>query len=144
MVVDDPFLAAFKGAFTGILRWWQLDELWQNVREDADGGWYIYAVGERPPETPSSGSQLTRFVDEIDQRLRVDHAEDYCGIVYTDNRSQPTFIKIYNPKNLGIVCGSSDNPPLPGWMLSKLKPVDLPAALSPPQNRTHWWRRILD
>lgn len=142
-MAKDPFVAAFKGGFTGILRWWQLDELWQNVREDADGGWYIYAVGERPPDTPSSAQQLTLFVDEIDQRLRADHDEDYCGIVYTDDRNRPTFIKIYDPKNLGIVCGSSDSPPLPGWLLSKLRPVDLLVALSSEQNRKQWWHRLL-
>ncbi len=143
MVVKDPFVAAFKGGFTGILRWWQLDELWQKVREDADGGWYIYAVGERPPDSPSSAQQLTLFVDEIDQRLRADHDEDYCGIVYTDDRNRPTFIKIYDPKNLGIVCGSSDSPPLPGWLLSKLRPVDLLVALSSEQNRKQWLHRLL-
>ena len=142
-MVKDPFVAAFKGGFAGILRWWQLDELWQNVREDADGGWYIYAVGERPPDSPSSAQQLTQFVDEIDQRLRADHDEDYCGIVYTDDRNRPTFIKIYDPKNLGIVCGSSDSPPLPGWLLSKLRPVDLLVALSSEQNRKQWWHRLL-
>ena len=144
MTVEDPFLAAFKGGFSGILRWPQLDELWRRIREDADGGWYIYAVGGRPPDSPSSGQQLTRFLDEIDKLLRTDHEEDYCGIVYADNRDRPTFIKIYDPNNLGVVCGSSESPPLPGWMLSKLKPVDLRAALTSAQNRKRWWQKILD
>ncbi len=144
MEIDDRFLGAFKGGFTGILRWWQLDELWQSVREDSEGGWYVYVVGERPPDEPASNQQLLHFLDEVNQRLRANHDEEYCGIVYTNNRNRPTFIKIYDPKNLGIVCGPSDNPPLPGWILSKLKPIDLPVALTPTQKQKHWWRRILD
>ncbi len=138
----DPYLQAFQGGFSGVLRWHQLDALWEALRRDTRSGWYVYAVGEAPPELPSSPQQLGRFIDEIDALLRKDHEEDYCGIVYADNRQHPSFIKIYDPNNLGVVCGASDAPPLPGWTLSKLKPLDLPGALPPPGNRRRWWRRL--
>jgi hypothetical protein len=51
-------------------------------------------------------------------------------------------VKIYDPHNLGVSCGYSDNPPLPGWVLSKLAPVDLPATQIMPKNRKHWWRAL--
>jgi hypothetical protein len=51
-------------------------------------------------------------------------------------------IKIYDPNNLGVSCGYSDNPPLPGWVLSRIAPVDLQAVDITPNNRKRWWRRI--
>ncbi len=138
----DAFLRAFRGSFTSMLRWHQLDALWDALRADADGGWYVYAVGEPPPAAPAGADQVQRFIGEMDVLLRREHAEDFCGIVYADHRDQPSFIKIYDPNNLGVVCGFSEHPPLPGWVLSKLKPVDLPAAQPPPRNRRRWWQRL--
>jgi hypothetical protein len=138
----DAFLQAFRGSFTSTLRWPQLDELWARLRADADSGWYVYALGEPPPSAPVDAEQLQRFIDEMDTLLRREHDEDYCGIVYADDRAAPTFVKIYDPNNLGVVCGFSDNPPLPGWTMSKLRPVDLPAAQPVPRNRRRWWQRL--
>jgi len=137
----DPYLSAFRGSFTSALRWPQLDALWERVLANPEG-WYVYAIGEAPPETPADAEQLQRFVAEIDVLLRREHDEDYCGIVYADEPSDPAMIKIYDPNNLGVVCGFSTNPPLPGWVLSRLPPVDLPAAQAPAAGRRRWWQRL--
>ncbi|NEV62971.1 hypothetical protein [Thiorhodococcus minor] len=137
----DPFLQAFRGSFTSALRWPQLDALWEGVRARADAGWYLYAVGELPPSAPAERDQVLAFVAEIDALLRAEHDEDYCGIVYADDPCAPRLIKIYDPNNLGVSCGFSDNPPLPGWVMSLLPPCDLPAT-RPPRGRQRWWRRI--
>jgi len=139
----DEYLRAFRGSFTSALRWHHLDALWRVLEEAPSDDWYVYAVGEAPPERPLSHPDLMRFVAEVDRLLRQDHEEDYCGIVYADDLARPSFIKIYDPHNLGVVCGYSDNPPLPGWVISKLKPCDLPAAQRPANNRRHWWQRFL-
>ena len=86
--------------------------------------------------------QLDTFLNEVTDLLKEEHQEDYCGIVYADNKKDPSFIKIYDPNNLGVVCGFSNNPPLPGWVLSEIKPTDLNAALPQPGNRKRWWQRI--
>lgn len=125
------------------MRWEQLGQLWQVLRDDAEGGWYVYAVGEQPPAEPASGELLKTFLSEIDQLLRKDHEEEYCGIVYADSFESPQFVKIFDPNNLGVSCGFSDNPPLPGWVLSKLPPVDLNTDVPLPGNRRRWWRRLL-
>lgn len=137
----EPYLAAFRGGFISALRWPQLDALWERVRA-APEGWFVYAVGHEPPAAPADAAQLLRFVDEIDELLHREHDEDYCGIVYADDMATPAMIKIYDPNNLGMVCGSSANPPLPGWVLSRLQPVDLPAAQAPPAGRRRWWQRL--
>jgi hypothetical protein len=132
---DDPYLVAFRGSFTSALRWPQLDALWDRVRQ-APERWYVYAVGEPPPTSPATADELLRFIVEIDQLLRREHDEDYCGIVYADRLAAPSMIKIYDPNNLGVSCGYSDNPPLPGWV-----PADLAAARQP-AGRRRWWRRL--
>jgi len=124
------------------MRWHQLDDFWGVLRQRADKGWYIYAVGEQPPEAPSTEAQLLTFVDEVDSLLRKEHDEDYCGIVYANDKEHPDFIKIFDPNNLGVSCGFSDNPPLPGWIISRLPPVELEEALNPPGNRRRWWQKI--
>jgi len=136
------FLTAFRGSFISTLRWHHLDALWEVLRADGTGDWYIYAIGEPPPAEPSTRDQLLRFIARIDTLLREEHGEDYCGIVYADDLSRPGFIKIYDPNNLGVTCGYSDNPPLPGWTLSKLAPCDLSAGIHLPGNRKRWWRRL--
>lgn len=138
----EHFMQAFKGGFTSALRWHHLDDLWGRLTEQADEGWYIYAIGETPPERPVDGDRLRTFITEIDQLLRDEHEEDYCGIVYADDLKQPTFVKIYDPNNLGVSCGYSDNPPLPGWLLTRIQPFDLRPVQMVPKNRKSWWQRL--
>jgi hypothetical protein len=140
--IEDPFLKAFRGRFRGVLRWPQLDVLWEVLDKDAASGWYIYAVGEQPPSSPANGAEFKTFLREIDALLRREHKESHCGIVYVDDFNQPAFVKIFDPNNLGVSCGFSDNPPLPGWILSKLPPCALQSALSQTQSRKRWWQRI--
>lgn len=132
----------YRGSFTSILRWPQLDEFWQTLRSMATKDWYIYAIGEDVPEQPASLEQFGSFITEIDALLRKEHQEDFCGVVYVDDKTEPSFIKIYDPNNLGVVCGFSDNPPLPGWILSTIKPEQLDQNTFLPQSRKRWWRRL--
>lgn len=134
------YLGVFRGSFTSTLRWHQLDSLWARVLKSPQG-WYVYAVGEAPPALSASAAELEAFVTEIDALLRREHAEDYCGIVYADDLAAPSMIKVYDPNNLGVSCGYSDNPPLPGWVLSRLPPVDLQANRQP-AGRRRWWQRL--
>ena len=142
MTNTDSYLQQFRGSFVSMMRWPQLEAFWKTLRQHADAGWYAYAIGETPPNTPLNESQLNDFITQIDKLLHEEHEEDYCGIVYVDNPREPTFVKIYDPNNLGVTCGYSDNPPLPGWTLSLVPPCDLENALPPPGNRQRWWRRL--
>ncbi len=141
--IGQAYLQAYRGSFTSMMRWPQLEAFWQLLKSQADDGWYVYAVGEAPPESPVEREQLHRFIDEVDDLLRREHEEDYCGIVYADNNDHPKYIKIFDPNNLGVSCGSSERPPLPGWILSRIPPVELEDALYPPNNRRRWWQKLL-
>jgi len=142
MSIEEVYLKAFRGSFTSTMRWQDLDDFWQSLKMQADDNWYIYAVGEVPPEDTVTKQQLITFIDKIDDLLHKEHDEDYCGIVYVDNKASPEFVKIFDPNNLGVSCGYSENPPLPGWILSKIQPIELELALNPPKNRQRWWQQI--
>lgn len=141
-MTQDPYLLAFKGSFTSALRWHHLDSLWEKLRADADGGWFVYSLGEVPPTEPATPEQFLLFITELDALLRREHQEDYCGIVYADNLQTPAFVKVYDPNNLGVSCGYSDNPPLPGWVLSKMPPSLLAPDILTPKGRRRWWQRL--
>jgi hypothetical protein len=142
MTQAEEYAEKFKGRFVGILRWKQLDELWATLNRDAGKGWHIYAVGEEPPSNTVTAEEMQTFIEKVDHLLREEHEEDYCGIVYADDPQAPSFVKIFDPNNLGVSCGFSDNPPLPGWVLSKIPPIDLPEAFPPPGNRRRWWQKL--
>ena len=142
MSIKEAYVSAFRGNFTSTMRWPDLDEFWEVLKDRADNNWFIYAVGEIPPENTSDKDHLLNFIDKIDELLHKEHDEDYCGIVYIDNKEAPEFIKIFDPNNLGVTCGFSDNPPLPGWILSRIQPVELETALNPPKNRQRWWQQL--
>ena len=139
----NAFMEKFNGRLTGILKWQQLDELWQTLQSQNMDNWYIYHIGDDIPQEVCQIQQFQQFLVEINKLLRHDHQERYCGIVYVDNKTEPEFIKIYDPNNLGHVCGSSGSPPpLPGWILSKVQPINLESAIPPPGNRKKWWQKI--
>jgi len=138
----DPYYETFKGSFTSCMRWDDLTSFWEVLKLKADSNWYIYAIGEAIPESTSSEAELLKFIDEIDKLLRKEHEEDYCGIVYADNKDDPEYIKIYDPNNLGVSCGFSDDPPLPGWVLSIIPPKPLEDKSVLTQQRKRWWESI--
>jgi hypothetical protein len=142
MSIEEAYISAFRGSFTSTMRWHDLDDFWQVLKAQADDNWYIYAVGEDAPEHTSDKTHFLNFIDRIDELLHKEHDEDYCGIVYVDNKEAPEFVKIFDPNNLGVSCGFSENPPLLGWILSRLQPVELEAALNPPKNRQRWWQQL--
>jgi len=99
---DSAYQRACKGLLKGIPRWIELDTVWERLRHRNDGGWYIYTVGRPAPAGRTQGRLLR-------DRLR--------------RRSRGTgFLQIYEPGSLGMVCGSSEAPPLPGWTLSRVPP----------------------
>lgn len=138
--MNSAFENKLNGMLYSLLSWDQLAAFW--TRLDTDAAWYLYAVGEAVPTQPASSEQVKTFVREIDLLLRRDHDESYCGIVYADDVNQPTFVKIYDPNNLGVSCGSSKVAILPGWVMSQVPPVDL-KPLVVPAGRKRWWQSLV-
>jgi len=138
----DEFHSRLNGLLFSVMSWQQLTDFWARV--DRNDGWYLYAIGEELPVSPANDLQVGQFIEKLDALLRHDHHESYCGIVYADNLEQPDFVKIYDPNHLGSSCGSSKNPPLPGWVMSKVPPTELKPKWTLPTNRKRWWQALFD
>ena len=139
---SSDFMQKYNGRLVALRQWSDLAAFWETLLKNADDGWYVYGVGEPPPTEPVSAAKLGEFVRELDALLHRDHDEDYCGIVYVDDREHPEFVKVYDPNNLGSSCGSSGLVILPGWTLSRARPVDLQMAFPLPGNRRRWWQKL--
>lgn len=135
------FEQLYSGRLWSLLSWQQLSDFWARI--DRGAGWYLYAVGEPLPAAPATAEEVERFLAETDALLRKEHHHDYCGIVYADDLEAPRIVKIYDPNNLGVSCGFSKNPPPPGWIMSRVPPVELQRAGSLPESRKRWWRSLL-
>jgi hypothetical protein len=135
------FQQHYTGRFINMLSWQQLEDLWKTVKAQPLG-WYIYFVGESVPTTPVQDNELNQFIQEVDKLLRQEHDYDYCGIVYVDNRETPKMIKIYDPNNLGAVCGSSGTIVPPRWLLTRIPPQSIIDNAPTPNNRKRWWQRL--
>jgi hypothetical protein len=137
-------MSSFHDLYTGrlwsVMSWDQLTAFWNRI--DPAGGWYLYAIGEPPPSAAAPAGQVSAFIERIDRLLRDEHHHDYCAIVYADDLENPAFIKIYDPNNLGVSCGFSTNPPLPGWIMCHVPPDDLKPAAPVPEGRKRWWRSL--
>lgn len=138
--MSTEFERLYAGRLFGLVSWKQLEAFWDRL--DPAAGWYLYAVGETPPAAPSSGEDARRFMTRVHDLLREEHREDYCGIVFADDLERPSMVKIYDPNNLGVSCGFSKNPPLPGWIMSRVPPVDLKPHAPTPGNRRRWWQGL--
>ena len=138
------FYQAFRGHFSSLLNWEDLDAFWKTVRTRAGDGWYVYAIGMPPPRHPASADEVRKFVGRVNELLRADHDEDYCGIVYVDDKSNPGLINIFDPNHLGVSCGFSQNPPLPGWIISRIPPQPLEDSRVLPAKRQRWWQALWD
>lgn len=139
--MSSEFLQVFNGRMSGVLRWQQLESIWQNL--NADQGWYLYETNASLPAEPIDAAALKSAIKEIDAFLHQQHDEDYCGVVYTDDINAPSLLKIYHPKKMGTSCGSGSATVLPKWTLSKMAPVDLLEWSLEKDQKPAWWKQML-
>lgn len=132
------FEKKLNGALYGLLRWSDWDALRQRLKSEPDRRWFAYAMGTERPTAPLAPEALDRVIHEIDKVLRRDHDEGYLGVVYANDPSAPSLIKIYDPNHLGAACGTISYKVPPGWVLS----TDAPSAATLPANRRRWWAAL--
>ena len=116
------FRTAYRGWFSGLLAWADLDKVFALVRA-APEGWWVYDTREAVPDAPETADEIGARLDEIMAFLRKNHKADYCGFVYVDDRARPRFIKVYDPRQAS---SCSLGAPVPIYTLSRLAPEPLP------------------
>ncbi|HIF47419.1 hypothetical protein [Candidatus Thioglobus sp.] len=124
------YFQQFKGRFLGVMQLDDCDTLLQTLIQNPDN-WYVYDTLETMPSSTISADNFITKINNIKAIIDEDHEERYCGIVYVDDLKKPSFVKIFHPKNLGKTCGSSENPPMPQWLITKEKPMDVIVEFGP-------------
>jgi hypothetical protein len=126
-----------NGTLYSLMSWAQFDAFWSVI--DPTANWYLYAVGQDVPQQPSNADAVRAFLLETEVLLKREHEQEYCGIVYADDIQHPNLVKIYDPHQLGSSCGSSGTAVLPGWVMSRMPPVDLKPVAPVLNGRKRWW-----
>ncbi len=127
------YFQQFKGRFLGVMQLDDCDTLLQTLIQNPDN-WYVYDTLETMPSSTISADNFITKINNIKAIIDEDHEERYCGIVYVDDLKKPSFVKIFHPKNLGKTCGSSENPPMPQWLITKEKPMDVIVEFGPKED----------
>lgn len=120
------YIERFKGRFIGIMQWDDCHTLFEKLHDNPND-WYLYDTLKVAPKMVTNANEFINTLNNINKIIKSEHRERYCGIVYTNDLDKPDFVKIFHPNNLGKVCGNSENPPIPRWLLSKDKPIDIEA-----------------
>ncbi len=136
------YIDEFQGRFIGIMQWNDCDALLQKLI-DQPNGWYLYDTLTSVPNQIIEANVFTENVNRIKEILTNEHQERYCGIVYTNDLENPSFVKIFHPKNIGKSCGSSEHPPIPQWLLSKTKPINVVEKFSLPEEEKSFVSKFL-
>ncbi|BBB24261.1 conserved hypothetical protein [Isorropodon fossajaponicum endosymbiont JTNG4] len=118
------YIERLKGRFIGIMQWDDYHALFDKLNSNPND-WYLYDTLKVAPKAVVNASEFIDTLSDIKKVIKSEHQERYCGIVYTNDLDSPDFVKIFHPNNLGKVCGSGENPPIPRWLLSKDKPMDI-------------------
>ena len=124
------YFQKFKGRFIGIMQLEDCDALLQKLIDIPDD-WFIFNTLQPMPSERLQAADFINEMKHIKSIIDDEHDERYCGIVYADDIKNPTFVKIFHPKNLGKTCGSSENPPMPQWLISKEQPMDVVTEFGP-------------
>ncbi len=139
---EQTYKELFKSKFYGVLRWNQLDDVWQFIFDNKSQGWYVYQTIKNAPQKKLYDDQLELLIRLIDEDLRQQHDEDYCGVVYVDSLDAPTFIKVFDPKNMGTSCSVGGKSPLPEWIISLMPPTDLNEEEKPNIKSKRWFGNL--
>lgn len=136
---DTPYWRQYNGRHKGILRWPDLDTLWSYLEASTEA-WFVFDPAGTAPDAPLDKAGLIAAVQVARDLVNTGHDKECSGAVYVDDLDAPTFIKVFDPRNMGTACGWGGATIMPIWIISLLKPDTLPPA--PPLEKPGFWARI--
>ncbi len=125
---DTDYWNRFQGQFFGVLRWNDMETLWQSLHASPEN-WYVYPVSDAAPDAFAGKQDFAQFLDAAEAVINKRRDRPSCGSIYVDDMREPAYIKIFDPEKMGTSCSCSSDPVLPRWIVSRMKPDSLP----PPQ-----------
>ncbi len=135
---DTKYWRRFRGPFSGVLKWLDVDSLWAGLKSSPTD-WYVFDPAGHTPETPLDKAGFLRFLEEAEELVNQRRDRPSCGAVYLDQPENPAYIKIFDPAHMGTSCSCSDTPVMPRWIVSHMMPDALP---QPPIEKPSIFQRL--
>lgn len=129
---DTMFWHRYNGRFSGLPTWPGFDAFWRRF-EASGGDWYVFdpardAPGAPHPDIASALAEARACVEQARSR-------GFCGAVFADDLEAPDFVKVFDPDQMGGVCGGSRERVLPKWIFSRIAPDPLPLIPAAPAKK---------
>jgi TusA-related sulfurtransferase len=121
------------GALAGVIEWPILDQIWRVAQHAEDSKWNVLENDKPLPgaSRPTIGDfhgDLASSLNALKDYLRQSHPQRYCGLVFTDSITDPTLIRIFDPKLVTSMCNIYGNTPAPSWVISTMDAAQLAAS----------------
>lgn len=126
---SSPYWAAFQGKFFGVLKWEDVDQFWISLADK--NSWYINDLDKEFVSQKASPAQFSTFLGVAKTLIDSRRDMSMSGAIYTDNIQSPSFVKIFDPANMGSACNISGVRTMPRWILSQIPPEPMPAPIRP-------------
>jgi hypothetical protein len=122
---DTEFWRAYQGPFSGVLKWSDVDALWAWLADNNEG-WFAFDPDQAAPDAPLAADEFATFLQGAVDLVNSRRERSMSGAIYRDDVDSPTMLKIFDPVNMGSACSISGERVMPRWILSRMKPDDLP------------------
>jgi len=128
---DTAFWHAYQGSFSGLMIWSDVEQFFTDLTDNPDN-WYVFRLDGPLPKAPLEAVEFINHLQEMRDLTLTYRDASHCFSLFSDNISNPQFVKVFDPGNLGASCGSSGRRIYPRWTLSRIKPD----ALTPMEKET--------
>lgn len=123
-------IATLPGTLAGIIDWLTLEQLFSRIQQSNDPNWRLTRndtpmPGETSTQVVDIGGDLATSLKALYAYLRQSHPRDYCGLVFCDSLTEPTLVRIFDPKLLTSMCNIYGNTPLPSWVITTMDSAQL-------------------
>ena len=121
------------GALAGVIGWHVLDQIWHVIQHSEGSKWHVFEndtplPGETRPNVVDTRGELASSLNALKDYLRQSHPQRYCGLVFTNSFTEPTLIRIFDPKLVTSMCNIYGNTPAPSWVIATMDAAQLAAS----------------
>ena len=135
---DTPFWNAYRGRFFGILDWQDVDAFWPRLSATS-GDWFVFDPEHPAPKTAATGAELAETLTRAKALINSRRDMSHCGAIYVDDLENPALIKLFDPAAMGSACNISGIPIMPRWIISRIRPDDMPPPPEPEKPSLFKW-----
>ena len=122
-----------SGTLAGVIDWHILDQIWHVIQHSGDSRWHVFnndtpLQGDNRANVVDTSAGLASSLNALNGYLRQSHPHAYCGLVFADSLTDPTLIRIFDPKLITSMCNIYGNAPAPSWVISTMDAAQLAAS----------------